>query len=66
MASKEDITAYSADELCDFLLDRLSERIVLKLREEKITGVDFISLNNDQLKEIFPMMGERLKLMSPD
>ena len=29
------IAAYSVDELSDFLLDRLSERVVLKLREEK-------------------------------
>ncbi len=60
MASKGDIAAYSVDELCDSLLDRLSERVVLRLREEKIAGVDFISLNNDQLKEIFPVMGERM------
>ncbi len=47
----EDVAAYSTDELCDYLLDRLGERVVLKLREQKITGLDFISLNDNQLKE---------------
>ena len=34
----------------------------LELREEKICGEDFINLSENQLKEMFPIMGEQMKV----
>ena len=59
-ADKDTVSHFSTDELSDYLLDRVSDNLVLKLREQKLCGMDFLNLNADQLKELFPMMGERM------
>ena len=63
--SREDVVAWSVDELSDFLLERVGEHIVLKFREQKICGVDFINLTSCQLREAFPNMplGDKLKII---
>lgn len=59
-ASVATVSAFSFDELSDYLFDKVSETVLLKLRQEKICGMDFVNLSDGQLKELFPVMGERM------
>ena len=56
--------SWNTDDLCDQVYARLddSERIILSLRENKITGKTFLNLKSDDLKELFPLMGDRLEM----
>ena len=56
--------SWSTDELCDMVVAQVddSERIISTLRENKITGRTFLILEDDDLKELFPVIGDRLEL----
>ena len=53
------------EKLCLFLqqeIPTLSEEIFAKIVEHKIDGEVFLSLNDEYLREIAPLLGDRLKL----
>lgn len=62
--SRAVIATWSVEDLSDFLYEKLGEDIVLKFREQKICGMDFINLTSGQLREAFPTMplGDKLKI----
>lgn len=57
---RQEVSAYTTDELCDYLFDRVDLDAIHTLREQKISGLDFISPSDDDVKELFPVMGVRL------
>ena len=55
----------SPDEVCDFLKEQIpsiSDNIVQKIKEHKIDGDIFLALNDEYLREIAPLLGDRLKM----
>ena len=56
--------ALSVEELCDYLIEKenLDEDLVDILRTNKIKGKTFIRLTEDHIKELFPVVGDRLEL----
>ena len=57
------IVCYSAEELSEFLLFReLDADIVDTLSKNKIGGEEFMALTDDLLREMFPVVGERVKV----
>lgn len=65
MESYEDIAKLSATELADFLLLKLEgevecpDIITGKLEDNKISGQLFLTLTNEELKELIPIIGDR-------
>ena len=56
---------YTAEEVCDFLKERvpsLSRNVLDLILEHKIDGEVFLELNDDYLREICPLVGDRLKI----
>ena len=54
---------YSVEELSKFLLFReLDVDIVDTLSKNKIGGEEFMALTDDLLREMFPVVGERVKV----
>ena len=58
------VEQYTVQELCDYLLDeeRLDDSTVDVVRTNKIKGSSFLRLRADHLRELFPVVGERLDL----
>lgn len=58
-----DINQWSSDDLCDYVVSEIEncETIVQGLREHKITGRIFCDLSEDNLKEVFPYLGDRIE-----
>lgn len=55
----------SSSELCDQLkkqIPSLSETILHQIEENKIDGEVFFSLDDESLRELAPLIGDRLKL----
>ena len=55
----------SPDEVCDFLkkhVPSISDDILEKVKEHKIDGEVFVALNDEYLREIAPLLGDRLKI----
>jgi len=55
----------SPDEVCVYLkqeIPTIAEDILEKVVEHKIDGEVFLSLNDEYLREIAPLLGDRLKL----
>ena len=55
----------SPDEVCDFLKDQIpsiSDSIFQKIHEHKIDGEVFLELTDKYLREIAPLLGDRLKM----
>ena len=54
---------YSVEELSEFLLlKELDDDIVDTLSKNKIGGKEFMALTDDLLREMFPIVGERVKV----
>ena len=65
MASRVDFEELSPEKLCSFLqqqMPKLSEDILTKILEHKIDGEVFLGLNDEYLREIAPLLGDRMKL----
>ena len=63
MAKK--IESFSPEDVCDYLkrqLPSMDKNIFEKILEHKIDGEVFLSLNDEYLREIAPLLGDRLKL----
>lgn len=57
------VSRYSTEELCDYLPGEVHQDAVLDtLREHDISGRIFVSLTEDDLKDLFPVLGERLSI----
>lgn len=57
--------ALSPEDVCLFLQDEiptLSSDILQKIVDHKIDGEVFLSLNDEYLREIAPLLGDRLKI----
>lgn len=65
MESYNDVSKYSVDELSSFLTSRLEgkvdapDSIALKFQENKISGLVFLTLTNEELQELIPVIGDR-------
>ena len=55
----------SIEELCDYLfmeITDISEDVLSNLRQHKVDGKIFVQLNEEYLREVAPLLGDRLKL----
>lgn len=61
MATKAAIKDFEVGELCDFLSSsgELSEEAVDKFRSNRISGAVFFDLDDADLKELLPILGDR-------
>lgn len=56
-----DVGSLSVDELCDVLSNKgLSEEVVAAIETNKVSGKAFLALTDEHLKEMFPLIGERI------
>lgn len=63
MAMEVSVVRYSVEELSEFLLFKeLDDDIVDTLSKNKIGGKEFMALTDDLLREMFPIVGERVKV----
>lgn len=54
---------YSVEELKEFLLFKeLDDDVVETISKNKIGGKEFMALTDDLLREMFPIVGERVKV----
>ena len=61
MDTVDELSTYLVDELCnDYLADRVDEDVIATFRKHKISGAMFLSLEDEQLKELFPILGDRM------
>ena len=61
MATKAALEGFAIEELCDFLSSsgKLSEDTIEKFRYNRINGSTFFELNEADLKELLPIVGDR-------
>ena len=55
----------SIEGLCDYLsteITSISEDVLSNLRRHKVDGKIFVQLNKEYLREVAPLLGDRLKL----
>ena len=55
-----DVESLTVEELCDFLSDRGLDGVVKALETNKVGGRAFLALTDEHLKEMFPLVGERI------
>ena len=62
LEQRVDYFKMSVDELCEHLkkVEGIQEDILSVLHANKINGANFLELNAELLKELFPVVGERL------
>ena len=61
MDTVDELSTYLVDELCnDYLADRVDEDVIATFRKHKISSAMFLSLEDEQLKELFPILGDRM------
>ena len=57
--------SFSPDEVCDFLKEHvpsISDSILQEIKAHKIDGEVFLALNDEYLRELAPLLGDRLKI----
>jgi len=61
MATRAALEGFGIEELCDFLSSsgKLSEDTIEKFRYNRISGSTFFELNEVDLKELLPILGDR-------
>ena len=53
----------SVEQLCDYLREEdVDEAILINIKKHKIDGSLFVQLNDEYLREIAPLLGDRLRL----
>ena len=68
MSSESCFESCSPHEVCVFLKEQvpsIPENILEKMKEHKIDGEAFLALNEEYLREISPLIGDRLKIKRP-
>ena len=65
MATKEELEKFSCDELSDYLkkTNQLSNSAIEILQENRVDGVIFLELTDNDLREIIPTLGDRKHLL---
>ena len=61
----ETFESLSTEELCAYLKQQIpliSEEIITAFKEHKIDGSAFVELNDEYLREVAPLIGDRLKI----
>ena len=66
MAACLSIQKMSVDQLCDYLAKHLVDitDVLENIRIHKIDGAAFLQLNEEYLREVAPLLGDRIKLKS--
>ena len=60
----DQVKAMNVQEFVDFLQQKdLPEDVILTISDNELTGLDFLSLTDEQIKELFPVMGRRLMVL---
>ena len=60
-----DFRTLCCDSVCDFLRERIpniSTNVLEKVKEHNIDGDVFLALTDEYLREIAPLLGDRLKM----
>jgi hypothetical protein len=63
LAMEDSVVRYCVDSLSEFLLFKELDDIVDTLSKNKIGGKQFLALTDDLLREMFPIVGKRVKLV---
>ena len=58
MSSKEALADYSTNEFCNYLSSYVEDEVI---HTHRIRGIDFVNLKDNELKELFPVMGTSRK-----
>lgn len=59
--TKDQVHSFSGDELCEYLESQnVDPDIIETVKKNKISGASFLQLTEDHLKEMFPVIGERM------
>lgn len=61
----ESFELFSPSDVCDFLKEKVpgvSESVLERVIDHKIDGDVFLQLNDDYVKELAPLLGDRLKV----
>ena len=60
---REDVERFPVKQLCQLLCDlQYSTELLQNVRENAVTGNVFLQLSDEQLKEIAPKLGDRVRL----
>ena len=59
---RQEVSRFSVDELADFLQGDFEESVIETLRANKIGGRQFLVLETEDLKDMFPVIGERISV----
>ena len=60
----DQVKTMSVEEFNDFLQQKnLPEDVISIISDNELTGLDFLSLTDEQIKELFPVMGRRLMIL---
>ena len=63
METAAEVSKYLVDDLCiEYLAGKVDQDVINTIRSHKITGAMFLSLDNEQLKELFPTLGDRMSV----
>lgn len=53
----------TVEQLCEYLGEEdVDEAILISIKKHKIDGLLFVQLNNEYLRDIAPLLGDRLRL----
>ena len=63
MATRREILTFSCDQLYEWLLTSLKDDVgdepIEEVRCQRINGAAFLKLSDEDLRELFPLIGER-------
>lgn len=65
MASFHNFETFSPSQVCAYLqteIPNLSQDVLRKMQEHKIDGDVFLELNDEHLREVAPLLGDRVKI----
>ena len=60
--SGRDITTLNTDELFEIILMEVGERVATIFRDNGVNGIGLLQLTDEEAKEIFPILGDRLSV----
>ena len=58
----EEMERYNVEELFDYLEDKcISDEVKTKIKDNELSGKEILSLNEGEIKELAPKIGDRVK-----
>ena len=60
MTTAKDVEGFSREELCEYVEKQLELEAVDIIRKNRLSGASFLQLTCDHLKEMFPVIGDRI------